>query len=166
MKAAPERPFSCGTASREFVRIFKRSDAFAAIPGNMKCDMGVGSLPREPQSAGEINQRSARLQIHNIDFICSDRMGGYLTISALIERCAPFNEEQRAAWTRRARHWSMAGQVLPKEPKPRRGSGRHRRYRTEDIYLIAVMFRLSDSMLPIGTLNAISEIIQDWLNDP
>jgi hypothetical protein len=93
-------------------------------------------------------------------------MARNLTISALIDRCAPFSEAERAHWTRRARHWAMASQVLPKAPKTRRGSGRHRRYRTEDVYLMAVMFRLSDSTLPIGTLNAISELIQDWVNDP
>jgi DNA-binding transcriptional MerR regulator len=60
----------------------------------------------------------------------------------------------------------MASLVLPKAPKARRGSGRHRRYRAEDVYLMAVMFRLSDSTLPISTLNAISEQIQDWVNDP
>jgi hypothetical protein len=93
-------------------------------------------------------------------------MRGYLTISALIDRCAPYSEDERAAWTRRARHWAMASLVLPKTPKARGGSGRHRRYRAEDVYLMAVMFRLSDSTLPISTLSVISEEIQDWVNDP
>jgi len=90
-------------------------------------------------------------------------MGEYLTISALIDRCAPYDKAQRAAWARRARHWAMASQVLPKPPKARRGSGHHRRYRSEDVYLMAIMFRLSDSTLPVGTLDAISELIQQYM---
>ena len=99
-------------------------------------------------------------------FIFSDCMAEYLTISALIDRCAPYSEAERAAWARRARHWAMSSLVLPKAQKGTRGgSGRHRRYRAEDVYLMAIMFRLSDSTLPISTLNAISEQIQDWVND-
>jgi hypothetical protein len=85
----------------------------------------------------------------------------FFTISGLVDHSAPFSAEQRAAWAKDAKHWSLASQVLPTPPTARRGSGRHRRYREEDAFVMAIIFRLADMAQPIGVLHAISQYLQE-----
>ncbi len=82
-----------------------------------------------------------------------------ITVSELIERCAPPSEKHRALWLRRAREWSGAG-ILPTAKRQRQGSGRHRLYDFDTLYLAAVLFRISDLGIPIGVLGSISALIQ------
>jgi hypothetical protein len=62
-------------------------------------------------------------------------------------------------WLRRARDWSNAG-VLPASGQGHEGSGRHRQYRPDTVYLAAVLLRMADVGVPIGDLTRISALIR------
>jgi hypothetical protein len=89
----------------------------------------------------------------------------FFTISGLIYHSAPGSTFKRAGWAKNAKFWSSASQVLPTPPTARRGSGRHRRYREEDAFVMAVIFRLAEMALPIGVLHQVSIWLQDIHED-
>ena len=82
-----------------------------------------------------------------------------VTVSELVEICSPPSDDHRALWLRRAREWSAAG-VLPPSQRHQQGSGRHRLYDFNSIYLAAVLFRMSDLGVPVGVLAQISRLIR------
>jgi hypothetical protein len=65
-----------------------------------------------------------------------------LTVSELVERCAPPSENHRRLWLRRARVWARDG-TLPTLNYPV-GRGRHRQFDDDAVTLARVLFRLSD----------------------
>jgi DNA-binding transcriptional MerR regulator len=81
-------------------------------------------------------------------------------VSELVEICAPPTEAHRALWLRRAREWSSAG-VLPPARRHQQGTGRHRLYDLDAVYLGAVLFRMSDLGVPIGVLARIARLIRN-----
>jgi hypothetical protein len=88
------------------------------------------------------------------------RMSESLTVSDLVERANPGNEAERELWLRRVRYWSAQG-VLKPIGEQHGGSGRHRRYDTEETYLAAVLLRLER---PIGAVSAIADFIREALS--
>jgi DNA-binding transcriptional MerR regulator len=82
-----------------------------------------------------------------------------LTVSELIDCCSPPTEERRSVWLRRARDWSNVG-LLPASAQEHEGSGRHRRYRHDTVYLASVLLRMADLGVSIGDLARISDLIR------
>lgn len=82
-----------------------------------------------------------------------------VTVSELVEICAPPSDAHRALWLRRARDWSAAG-VLPPTRRHHEGTGRHRLYDFDLVYLATVLFRMSDLGVPVGVLAQISRLIR------
>jgi hypothetical protein len=82
-----------------------------------------------------------------------------LTVSELVDVCFPPTEAHRGLWLRRAREWSTAG-VLPPSEHHHQGSGRHRLYDFDSVYLAAVLFHVSDLGVPVGVLARISRLIR------
>jgi DNA-binding transcriptional MerR regulator len=82
-----------------------------------------------------------------------------LTVSELVDRCSPPNEEYRTTWLRRARDWSSIG-LLHTSHRQHEGSGRHRLYSPHTVYVAAVLFRMADLGVPIGNLTRIARLIQ------
>jgi hypothetical protein len=80
-----------------------------------------------------------------------------LTVSGLVEAAGPPTEEVKPLWLRRARDLSSIGAL----PVTRRheGTGRHRLYSVETVYLAAVLFRMADLGVPIGYLARIARLI-------
>jgi hypothetical protein len=79
-----------------------------------------------------------------------------LTISEVVDRCSPSNDEHRMIWLRRARELSNLG-IFPTAPQQQRaGSGRHRLYKPDVVWLAAVLLRMSDQRAPIGCLRALA----------
>jgi DNA-binding transcriptional MerR regulator len=83
-----------------------------------------------------------------------------VTVSELVGICAPPTDAHRALWLRRAREWSSAG-VLPPAKRHQQGTGRHRLYDLDAVYMGAVLFRMSDLGVPIGVLAQIARVIQN-----
>jgi hypothetical protein len=82
-----------------------------------------------------------------------------LTVSQVVDRCAPLDDEMRTTWLRRLRDWSNIG-VLDISGRHREGTGRHRLYSTDAVYVAAVLLRMADLGVPVGTLNRIARLIQ------
>jgi hypothetical protein len=89
-------------------------------------------------------------------------MAQFKTLSYVIGACQPEDDDQRALWLRRVRHWRTLGKVLPSAPDAFRGEGRLRRYNEETIPLIAVLLRSADHHSP-DELDAISRLIEQNL---
>jgi hypothetical protein len=82
-----------------------------------------------------------------------------LTVSELVNRCSPPTEDYRTVWLRRARDWSNIG-MLPTARRQHEGSGRHRLYGTDTVFLAAILFRMADLGVPVGYLARISRLIR------
>jgi DNA-binding transcriptional MerR regulator len=82
-----------------------------------------------------------------------------LTVSEVVDCCAPPSDELRTTWLRRLRDWSNIG-LLHISGRYREGAGRHRLYSPDAVYVAAVMLRLADLGVPVGTLIPVAEIIQ------
>jgi hypothetical protein len=82
-----------------------------------------------------------------------------LTVSEVVDGCAPPNDELRTTWLRRLRDWSSVG-LLDVYARHREGSGRHRLYARDAVYVAAVLLRMADLGVPIGTLTPIARLIQ------
>jgi DNA-binding transcriptional MerR regulator len=82
-----------------------------------------------------------------------------LTVSEVVDRCAPANDELQTIWLRRLRDWSSVG-LLDVDARHREGSGRHRLYSPDAVYVAAVLLRMADLGVPIGTLTPIARLIQ------
>ena len=83
----------------------------------------------------------------------------FLTVSELIDRCSPPNEEYRTTWMRRVRDWSNVG-LLHTSHRHHEGSGRHRLYSPSAVYVAGVLLRMADLGVPIGYLARIARLIQ------
>jgi DNA-binding transcriptional MerR regulator len=83
----------------------------------------------------------------------------FLTVSELVDRCSPPNKEYRTIWLRRARDWSNIG-FLPTARGQHEGSGRHRLYSSDAVFLAAVLFRMADLGVPVGYLERIARLIR------
>jgi len=77
------------------------------------------------------------------------------TVSEIASRLGARSERQADLWLRRLRHWSTLG-ILDTLGPQHSGSGRHRRYETETIYIAALLVRLADRGLPVGVLKLIA----------
>jgi DNA-binding transcriptional MerR regulator len=93
-------------------------------------------------------------------------MARYLTVSELVDRCAPvatspsdeepeIDEDRRRIWLRRARHWSDMD-ILSSAPASRNGTGHHRRYQEKDVFIAAVLLRISDLGVSFGVTRDIA----------
>jgi hypothetical protein len=88
-------------------------------------------------------------------------MAELLNVAKLVDRAAPPSEDRRAKWLRRCQLWSVAG-ILPTAVSQPASEGRRRRlYRTETIWLAAVLLRLSDLGLETSLIEIISSVIQE-----
>jgi DNA-binding transcriptional MerR regulator len=81
-----------------------------------------------------------------------------LTVSELVDRCSPPIEDFRAVWLRRARDWSNIG-ILP-TARQHEGSGHHRLYGADTVFLATVLFRMADLGVPVGYLARIARLIR------
>lgn len=96
-------------------------------------------------------------------------MGRYLTVSELVDKCDPsptgggdysaLTEERRRVWLRRIRHWSTMD-ILPPAPASRDGTGHHRRYDDEDVYIAAVLLRVADLGISIAITRDIATVLR------
>jgi hypothetical protein len=84
--------------------------------------------------------------------------GRLLTVGQLVEAAAPPAERFRPLWLRRARDLSSIG-ALPAVRQPHEGTGRHRLYSVDTVYLAALLFRMGDLGVPIGYLARIARLI-------
>src|SRR5271166_668084 len=94
-------------------------------------------------------------------------MARYLTVSELVDRCRPvlapqdsnLDEERRRIWLRRARHWSTLD-ILPSAPASRDGTGHHRRYEEEAVYIAAVLLRIADLGVSVSITRDVAKALQ------
>jgi DNA-binding transcriptional MerR regulator len=82
-----------------------------------------------------------------------------LTVSEVVDCCAPVSDELRTTWLRRLRDWSSIG-LLEISEHHREGTGRHRLYSPGAVYVAAVLLRMADLGVPVGTLARIARLIQ------
>jgi hypothetical protein len=80
-----------------------------------------------------------------------------LTVSELTDACKPPDEETRLLWLRRVRDWSNIG-IVP-ATRQHAGTGRHRLFRPDAVYVTAVLLRLVDSGYPIRNLSTVAKLI-------
>jgi hypothetical protein len=80
------------------------------------------------------------------------------TVSELAGCAGAANLQQKDLYLRRLRHWSTAG-VLDTLGAQHVGTGRARRYGSEQAYIAAVLLRLADWGLSIGILKAVAKVI-------
>jgi DNA-binding transcriptional MerR regulator len=80
---------------------------------------------------------------------------GY-TVSELASCVGATSPRQQDLWLRRLRHWTTLGIIEAAGPH-HVGSGRARMYGPEAPYLAAVLLRLADLGLPVGTLKLIAK---------
>jgi len=85
-----------------------------------------------------------------------------LTVSDLVDRANPPNPAVHELWLNRGRYWSAHG-ILPTLGRAHKGTGRHRRFDEETVFLAAVLFRLASR--PISVISAIAHTIRRDLND-
>jgi hypothetical protein len=76
-------------------------------------------------------------------------------LAACVSAAAPRRYD---LYLRRLRHWGSAG-VLETTGALHVGTGRSRRFRTEQAYVAAVLLRLADLGLSIGALKAVAQVI-------
>src|SRR4051794_16179838 len=81
------------------------------------------------------------------------------TLGELVDACAPANDEHRAVWLRRARELSNL-QILRPVKRQRKGSGRHRLFKSETRLLAAVLLRMTDQRAPIRCLQVLAELVE------
>src|SRR5688572_3304914 len=91
-----------------------------------------------------------------------------LTVSEIAERVAKSSvfaevSDRREVVLRRIRHWTTAG-ALPSEGDPHSGTGRHRTYSPQTIYLASVLNVLADTGLPLEMLKAASDAVQETIS--
>jgi hypothetical protein len=84
-----------------------------------------------------------------------------LTVSDLVERANPRSEAEHALWLRRLRYWSTQG-ILKPIGHQHEGTGRHRRYPSDEAYLAAVLLRLA-MIGPIGAISHIANRMREGL---
>src|SRR4051794_8280344 len=82
-----------------------------------------------------------------------------LTVSEVVDCCTPPNDKLRTTWLRRLRDWSNIG-LLDISERHREGTGRHRLYTPGAVYVAAVLLRLADLGVPVGTLTPVAQLIQ------
>jgi DNA-binding transcriptional MerR regulator len=82
-----------------------------------------------------------------------------LTVSEVVDCCAPPNDELRTTWLRRLRDWSNIG-LLEISGRHREGTGRHRLYSLDAVYVAAVLLRMADLGVPVSYLARIARLIQ------
>jgi DNA-binding transcriptional MerR regulator len=82
-----------------------------------------------------------------------------LTVSEVVDCCAPLDDALRTTWLRRLRDWSSIG-LLDISGRHREGTGRHRLYGPDVVYVAAVLLRMADLGVPVGTLNRIARLVQ------
>jgi DNA-binding transcriptional MerR regulator len=85
-------------------------------------------------------------------------MARYLTVAELADKCSPGDKEREKIWLRRIRHWSSMGS-LPPAPASREGTGHHRRYTEDTLYLAAVLLRIADLGISVSITKEIAECI-------
>jgi hypothetical protein len=88
-----------------------------------------------------------------------------LTVADLVERAGPANAAQAKLWLRQARYWAAHG-VLATEGRLHAGTGRHRRFSGETVFLAALLFRLGSAGLPLAVIDALARTIRQELEDP
>src|SRR5690349_7946060 len=88
----------------------------------------------------------------------------FLTVSELVDGCSPPNEQSRLVWIRRARDWSNAG-ILATARRHREGTGRHRLYNPDSVYLAAVMLRMADQGVSLRTLAIMASLLHEPSRD-
>jgi hypothetical protein len=87
-------------------------------------------------------------------------MAELLNVAKLVDRAAPPSEDRRAKWLRRCQLWSVSG-ILPTSASQLASEGRRRRlYRTETIWLAAVLLRVSNNIVDTNVLAGLSRDIQ------
>jgi hypothetical protein len=90
---------------------------------------------------------------------------GTFTVSELVARLGARSERQADLWLRRVRHWSTFG-LLDPVGLQHTGSGRHRQFGVEALYVAAVLMRLADRGLPVGVLRLIASGLAKSLKGP
>jgi len=86
-------------------------------------------------------------------------MTHYNPLTQVIAACFPRDEDERALWLRRVRHWATLGKVLPSAPGVANGEGRLRRYSDEAVPLIALLLQMANRH-SADELDAISRLIE------
>jgi DNA-binding transcriptional MerR regulator len=90
--------------------------------------------------------------------LAMDRVG--YTVSELADRVGAKSPQQRDLWLRRLRHWTTMGVLAPVGDQ-HTGTGHARRYGEDALYTAAVLLRLGDLGLPIGSIKAVARYIGD-----
>jgi hypothetical protein len=72
--------------------------------------------------------------------------------------CSADREAEADLLMRRVRYWTLAG-ALPTAGARHAGSGRHRRYPIDSVYLAMILHYLADWGSPIGVIRLVSETI-------
>jgi hypothetical protein len=79
-------------------------------------------------------------------------------VSELADCLTAATPGRRDLYLRRLRQWGAAG-VLPTVGAVHVGTGRSRRFATEQVYVAAVLLRLADLGLSIGALKAVADVL-------
>ena len=80
------------------------------------------------------------------------------SVSELAACVTGSSPQRRELCLRRLRHWGSHG-VLATTTALHVGTGRSRRFGTEQVYIAAVLLRLADLGLSIGALKAVAQVI-------
>jgi hypothetical protein len=81
-----------------------------------------------------------------------------ITLAKVVELCAPPSPEYVRPWMRRLRDLT-ANKAVPVAARQHEGAGKHRLYDPKIVPLAAVLLRLGDCGVQIGTLSTLARVI-------